>query len=81
MWNSFFTFIAKLFTTMTNTLDSVEKGLDIVNDYVDNAHKSTTRGTAKQAMLNTAQQHLRIQTELEADPKLNTIFKDLEAEW
>ena len=81
MWNAFFTMFTRIFTTITNSLDSVEKGLDIVNDYVDNAHKSTTRNCAKNAILNTSVQHARIQAELEADPKLAKIFADLEKEW
>lgn len=81
MWNSIFTAITKVFTTITSTLDSVEKVLDVGNDHIDNFHKSTTRNAAKQAILNTGKQHARIQAELEADPKLAAIFADLEAEW
>jgi len=81
MWNSFFTMLTRIFTTVTTTVDSVEKLLDIGNDYIDNTHKSVTRNAAKQAILNTATQHVRIQNELESDPKLAKIFKDLEAEW
>jgi len=81
MWNAFFTMFTRLFTTVTSTLDSVEKLLDVGNDHIDNFHKSTTRNCAKQAVLNTANQHARIQAELEADPKLAKLFADLEAEW
>ena len=81
MWNAFFTMFTRAFMTVTKSLDSVEKVLDIGNDYISNSHKSFTRNAAKQAILNTASQHARIQSELEADPKLAAIFESLEAEW
>jgi hypothetical protein len=81
MWRSFFKAIEDIFTTVSTTMGTVQKGLDIGNDYVSNAHKEMTRGFAKQAILNTATQHAAIQAALEADPKLATIFADLEAEW
>ena len=81
MWRSFFKAIEDIFTTVSTTMGTVQKGLDIGNDYVSNAHKEMTRGFAKQAILNTAEQHTRIQEKLESDPKLAAIFADLEAEW
>lgn len=81
MFRSFSNSVQATFNTVTSTMGSVQKGLDICNSYVDNQHKSMTRGFAKQAILDTAAQHTRIQLELEADPKLAKIFEDLEAEW
>ena len=69
------------FTTITRSMESVQKGLDIGNSYVDNQHKSMTRNFAKNAILDTALAHERIQTQLEANPKLAVLFADLEAEW
>lgn len=69
------------FNTLTSTMGSVQKGLDICNDYVDNQHKALTRGFQKQAILDTSIQHTRIQEALDADPKLAAIFDDLEKEW
>lgn len=81
MWRSFFNFITRFFDTASASLGTVEKAIDIGNDYVDNAHKELTRGFAKQSILNTAEQHARIQSKLEADPKLADLFSKLEAEW
>ncbi len=81
MWRSFFKAIEDIFTTVSTTMGTVQNALDIGNDYVSNAHKEMTRGFAKQAMLNTGRQHRAIQEALEADPKLATIFAQLEAEW
>lgn len=81
MFRTFSDAVQATFLTITSTMGSVQKGLDIANDYVDNQHKSLTRGFAKQAIRDTAAQHERIQAELEASPKLAVIFADLEAEW
>ena len=81
MFRSFSNAVQASFDTVTCTMGSLQKGLDIGNQYVDNQHKSLTRGFAKQAMLDTAEQHERIQSALEASPKLAKIFADLEAEW
>lgn len=81
MFSTFSDAVQASFTTITKTVESAQKGLDILNDHVDNAHKSMTRNSAKAAILNSASQHARIQTELEADPKLAEIFEMLEAEW
>lgn len=81
MFSEFSTLIQTTFRTATRSVESVGKGIDIVNDYVDNAHKSMTRNAAKQAIHNTAKAHKLIQDELAADPKLNTLFEKLEAEW
>jgi len=81
MFRTFSDAVQATFSTVTSTMGSVQKALDIGNDYIDNQHKSLTRGFAKQAILDTATQHSRIQTELEADPKLAKVFADLEAEW
>ncbi len=81
MWRSLFTFITRFFDTASASLGTIEKAIDIGNDYVSNQHKALTRGFAKQAMLDTATQHAGIQAKLEEDPKLATIFAELEAEW
>ena len=81
MFTSFSRFLTRLFNTLTKSIDSVEKILDIGNDYITNTHKQVTRTTAKTAILNTARQHLSIQDDLKADANLATIFNDLEAEW
>lgn len=81
MWRSLFDMFTAVFTTVTCTMGSVQKGLDIGNDYVDNQHKALTRGFKQQAILDTAEQHARIQVKLEADDKLAELFKSLEAEW
>lgn len=81
MFRSFSDSVQATFDTITSTMGSVQKGLDIANSYVDNQHKSMTRGFAKQAILDTSAQHVKIQAALEADPKLAIIFADLEAEW
>jgi len=81
MFRTFSDAVQASFTTLTCTMGSVQKALAIGNDYVDNQHKALTRGFAKQAILDTSVQHSRIQTELEADPKLAVIFEQLEAEW
>ena len=81
MFSTMSDFVQASFITATSTMGSVQKGLDIGNDYVDNQHKSMTRGFAKQAILDTAEQHVRIQSALEADPKLAILYAQLEAEW
>ncbi len=81
MWRSFFNFITRFFDTASASLGTIEKAIDIGNDYVSNQHKALTRGFAKQAMLDTATQHAGIQEKLEANPKLANIFAELEAEW
>lgn len=81
MFGSMSNAVQASFNTITSTMGSVQKGLDICNDYVSNTHKEMTRGFAKQAILNTSVQHERIQLALEASPKLAVIFRDLEAEW
>ena len=81
MFRTFSDAVQATFVTITCTMGSAQKALDIGNDYVDNQHKSLTRGFAKQAILDTSVQHERIQSELEASPKLATIFEQLEAEW
>ena len=73
--------VQAIFNTVTSTMGSVQKGLDICNDYVDNRHKHYTKGFAKQAILDTAEQHTRIQTILKGDADLAKILEDLEAEW
>lgn len=81
IFRSFSDAVQSCFNTITSTAGSAQKGLDIVNDYVDNCHKSMTRNFAKQAILDTASQHERIQIQLETNPKLAKLFADLEAEW
>lgn len=81
MFASFSDAVQSVFNTVTTTANSVQKGLDVINDQVDNFHKTTTRNAAKQAILNTSEAHRRIQDKLEADPKLAVLFAQLEAEW
>jgi len=81
MFRTMSQFVQSTFNTLTSTVDSLQKVLDIGNDYIANQHKSVTRTVAKAAILNTAHQHVAIQNELEADDKLAKIFADLEAEW
>lgn len=81
MFSEFSRFVQTTFRTATDSVNSVGKGIDIVNDYVDNAHKQMTRNFALQAQYNTAQSQKLIQDELKADPDLNELFKKLEAEW
>lgn len=81
MFSEFSRLIQTTFRTATESVESIGKGLDIVNDYVDNAHKQMTRNAEKQAIFNTAQSHELIQRELAENPELNELFEKLEREW
>ena len=81
MFRTFSDAVQAIFSTVTTTCGSVQKALDTGNDYIDNQHKSLTRGFAKQAILDTSKQHDRIQAELDANPNLASLFDQLEAEW
>lgn len=75
------TFIQKSFNAASDTVDSLEKGIDIVNNYVENQHKRVTRTVEQDCILAVAEHHAKISEKLDADEKLAEIFAKLEEDW
>lgn len=81
IWSTSSKFIQATFTTATSTVQSAEKGIDILNDLVDNQHKKITRVNKASAISATAEALNEIDARLKADPELKAKFDELEADW
>jgi hypothetical protein len=73
--------VAKVFNTIGSTADSVERGLDIANVYVEQNHKRAVKVITANALMSTAHHHIEHQAELDDNPKLAAIYAKLEESW
>ena len=81
MFSTMSGFVQTTFTTATATVDTVGKGLDIANRYVDVNHKRLTQSMTEEAKLALAVHNERIAAQLDADANLKAQYEKVCAEW
>lgn len=74
-------FLQQSLRTATRTVGSIDKTVDIANDYIDNNHKRITKNTKQLAVLSAAKAETRIFDELEADEELKARYAKLLEDW
>lgn len=81
MFRSMSLFVSTTFDTATNTLGTVEKGLDIANHYVSENHKRITKTTTTAAQLSVARFNQDVADELETNANLKAQYDAVIAAW
>lgn len=73
--------LSTAFNTVTGTLNTVEKGLDIANHYVAENHKRITKTTTTAAQLSVARFNADVAIELDSSAELQAQYDKVVADW
>lgn len=74
-------FLSQTLRTATRTVGSIDKTIDIANDYIDNNHKRITKATKNNAILSHVKHETAIFEELDADAELKARFTKALEDW
>jgi hypothetical protein len=81
MFSTMSKFIQSIFTTATRSVESLDKGLDILNHYVSEKHQEQLLTITTQAQLNVAAFNADVDQQLDSDASLSSNFDAVKAAW